>query len=126
MRITKRQLRRIIREEKRRLLREQETGEHSHVDPREHQWPSADGPITDTALELSTKWGDMEAKAWSAGDPSMNMQGELSESESKTWWVEQVDNATADLEVALEERLRAASIEVMQEFTDKLINGDYS
>ena len=108
------------------MLRVEETGEHSHVDTREHQWPSADGPITDTALELSTKWGDMEAKAWSAGDPSMNMQGELSDSESKTWWVEQVDNATADLEVALEERLRAASIEVMQEFTDKLINGDYS
>ena len=126
MKISKRQLRRIIKEEKRRLLREQETGKHNHVDTREHQWPSADGPISDASLDLSTAWGDMEAKAWSAGDPSMNQGGELSDSESKTWWVEQVDNATADLEIALEERLRAESIKVMQEFTDKLINGDYS
>jgi len=122
MKISKRQLRRIIKEEKRRLLREQETS----PDTREHQWPSADGPISDAALDLSTAWGDMEAKAWSTGDPSMNQGGELSDSESKTWWVEQVDNATADLEIALEERLRAAAIEVMQEFTDKLVNGDFS
>ena len=122
MKITKRQLRRIIKEEKRRLLREQEGA----VDTREHQWPSADGPIADTALELSTAWGDMEAKAWSAGDPSMNLQGELSDSESKTWWVEQVDSATEELELALEERLRAESIKVMEEFTDRLINGDFA
>ena len=128
MKITKRQLRRIIKEEKARILIEQETGDHNHMaaDSREHQWPSADGPISDAALDLSTAWGDMEAKAWSAGDPSMNQEGELSDSESKTWWVEQVDNATAELEVELEERLRAESIKVMQEFTDKLINGDYS
>ena len=125
MRITKRQLRRIIKEEKQRLLREQEVGNQNSVDTREHQWPSADGPISDAALDLSTAWGDMEAKAWSAGDPSMNQEGELSDSESKTWWVEQVDNATTELEVTLEERLRAESIKVMQEFTDMLINGDF-
>ena len=126
MKITKRRLRRIIKEEKRRMLREQETRDHNHVDTREHQWPSADGPTSDTALELATKWADMEAKAWSVGDPSMNRGGELSDSESKTWWLEQVDNATEDLEIALEERLRAESIRVMEEFTDKLINGDYA
>ena len=115
MKITKRQLRRII---KTRLLKEQD-------DSREHHWPSADGPITDAALELCTKWGDMEAKAWSAGDPSMNMQGELSDSESKAWWVEQVDNATEALELELEKRLRAESIRVMEEFTEELINGDF-
>ena len=127
MRISKRQLRRIIKEEKARILREQEeTGDHNHVDTREHQWPSADGPISDAALDLADAWGEMEEKAWSAGDPSMNKGGELSDAESKTWWAEQVNNATEELEVALEERLRAASIEVMQEFTDRLINGDYA
>ena len=126
MKITGRQLKRIIKEEKARILREQVTGDHDRTDSREHQWPSADGPMSDAALDLATAWGDMEAKAWSAGDPSMNQDGELSDAESKTWWVEQVDNATADLEVALEERLRAESIKVMQEFTDKLIDGEYS
>ena len=125
MKITKRQLKRIIKEEKARILREQATGDHNHIDSREHQWPSADGPMADAALELATAWGDMEAKAWSAGDPSMNQNGELSDTESKEWWVEQVDNATEVLEATLEERLRQTSIEVMQEFTDKLINGEY-
>ena len=68
----------------------------------------------------------MEAKAWSTGDPSMNKGGELSDSESKTWWVEQVDNATAELEVALEEKLREASIQVMKDFTDRLIDGEFA
>ena len=126
MKISKNVLRRIIKEEKRRLTLEQDASMQPKVDHREHQWPSADGSIADTALELSTAWGDMEAKAWSAGDPSMNQQGELSDSESKTWWVEQVDNATEELELALEERLRAESIKVMEEFTEKLINGDFT
>lgn len=124
LKITKRMLKRIIKEEKAKILREQ--SEMPQVDSREHQWPSADGPIADAALELSTAWGDMEVKAWSVGDPSMNQQGELSDSESNTWWVEQVDNATEELELALEERLRAESIKVMEEFTDKLINGDFA
>ena len=55
----------------------------------------------------------------------MNQQGELSDTESKTWWVEQVDNATEALELELEKRLRAESIRVMEEFTEKLINGDF-
>ena len=127
MKITKRQLRRIIKEEKAHILREQEeTGDQKRVDSREHQWPSADGPIEDTALDLARAWGEMETKSWSAGDPSMNMYGELSDAESKTWWAEQVDEASGELEGALEERLRATSIEVMEEFTDKLINGDYA
>ena len=129
MRVSKSLLRRIIKEEKSRLLREQNTSLTSgtpKTDNRQHHWPSADGLIADISLDLSTAWGDMEAKSWSAGDPSMNQGGELSDSESKTWWVEQVDNATEELELALEERLRAESIKVMEEFTDKLINGDYS
>ena len=128
MRVTKRQLNRIIREERIRLrvLKEQEAPAPSQVDTREHQWPSADGPISDAAGELSVAWNEMEINAWSAGDPSMNKGGELSDAESKAWWTEQVDAATDQIEEALSEKLRAASIQVMEEYTDMLINGDFS
>ena len=126
MRISKRQLKRIIKEEKARILREQEIPTDGQADSREHHWPSADGPIGDAVDELTAAWVDMEINAWSTGDPSMNMQGELSDAESKEWWTEQVDAATDQLEEALRERLRTASIEVMEEYTDKLINGDFS
>ena len=124
MKISKKYLRNLIRKEKRRILREQ--SETAATDSREHHWPSADGPMGDTALDLAEAWHEMELQAWSAGDPSMNQQGELSEAESKEWWLEQVDAATEELEAALGERLRQASIVTMQEFTDKLINGDFS
>jgi hypothetical protein len=126
MKITKRQLSRIIKEEKRRLLHEQEAGSQNSVDTREHQWPSADGPLSEASADLSDGWHDMEVKAWSAGDPSMNQYGELSDAESKANWVEQVDAASEGLADALEERLRQTSIEVMQEFTDKLIDGEFN
>ena len=120
MKITKRQLRRIIKEEKARLLWEQE----APVDTREHQWPSADGPIADVAEDLSASWGKMEADAWSSGDPSMNMHGELDDAESKEWWQRLVDVATEELEEELAQRLREVAIEVMKQKTDDLINGE--
>ena len=123
MRLSKRHIRRIVKEEKlrMRLLREQEA-----ADSREHHWPSADGAIGEVVDELTVAWTDMENNSWSAGDPSMNKQGELSDAESKQWWGEQVEAAAADFETALEEALRQTSIRVMQEFTDNLINGDYA
>jgi hypothetical protein len=125
MKITMRQLRRIIKEEKARMHRLNEQ-ENAPVDTREHQWPSADSETSAAAAKLSDLWNDMEVKSWSAGDPSMNDNGELSDAESKVWWSEQVESASAELESALEERLRAVSIETMQEFTDMLINGDFA
>jgi hypothetical protein len=121
MKINKRQLRRIIREEKDRIVREQDAA----VDTRQHHYPSADSAIANVVGELAEGWQDMELKAWSAGDPSMNMQGELSDAESKEAWSTQVNTATDDLEDALKERLRDEAIKVMQEYTDSLINGDY-
>ena len=122
MKITKRQLRRIIREEKDRIVREQDAS----VDTRQHHYPSADSAIANVVGELAEGWQDMELKAWSAGDQSMNMQGELSDAESKEAWSTQVNTATDDLSDALKERLRDEAIKVMQEYTDSLINGDYS
>ena len=91
MKITKRQLRRIIKEEKARLA---ELMENEVQDAREHHWPSADKGIANVAGELAEAWHTMELSAWSPGDPSMNMQGELSDQESKQFWGEQVDAAT--------------------------------
>ena len=122
MRITKRQLRRIIKEERARLLREQD----APPDPGQHHYPSADQEISQVVEELANSWHEMELKAWSAGDPSMNMQGELSDSESKEYWTEQVDAATDALHEVLRDRLRAEALKVMEEFTGKLINGDYA
>ena len=67
----------------------------------------------------------MELKAWSAGDPSMNMQGELSDAESKELWGNQVEAATEEFRDTLQEKLRATTLSVMEEFTEKLINGDF-
>ncbi len=122
MKISKRQLRRIIKEEKAKIMGEEEGA----MDPNQHHYPSADNAINDVVEELTNSWHDMELKAWSAGDPSMNKQGELSDAESKEYWSEQVDAATEELDSVLGDRLRAEALKVMQEFTDSLINGDYA
>ena len=124
MRITKRQLRRIIKEERARLLKEQE--QEVAVNSTQHHYPSADSGISNVAGELAEGWHEMELKSWSAGDPSMNKQGELSDPESKEYWGEQVEAATDALDEELKERLRLVALEVMEEYTGKLINGDYS
>ena len=125
MKITKRQLRRIIKEEKAKITAEMMEQEGA-MDPNQHHYPSADNAINDVVEELKNSWHEMELKAWSAGDPSMNMGGELSDTESKEWWNEQVDAASEELQDTLRERLRAESIKVMEEFTDRLINGDFT
>ena len=121
VKITKTQLRRIIKEEAEKL-REQDQSAGA-VD---HHFPSADQEIGQVVDILADAWHEMELKSWSAGDPSMNMQGELSDSESKEFWSNQVDVAADELDETLRERLRAEALSVMQEFTDKLINGDYA
>ena len=125
MKISKRQLRRIIKEEKAKITAEMMEQEGA-MDPNQHHYPSADNAINDVVEELKNSWHEMELKAWSAGDPSMNKQGELSDAESKEYWGEQVDAATEELDSVLGDRLRAEALKVMQEFTDSLINGDYA
>jgi len=129
MRITKRQLRRIIREEKSRILEalnEDDLELWSSASGGEnngHHWPRVDWKDAD---ELVDKWRDMEEKAFDPGDPSMNDNGELSTTEAKKWWNDQVEGAAMDMENELIERLRNTARKTMQEFTDKLINGDYA
>jgi len=121
MKITKKQLRRIIKEEKSRLLKEQEsTVQGSH----DHHWPT--GEWDDTINELVNQWHDMEMNAHDPGDPSMTKNGELSLTDSKDWWREQVDEAAERLESLLAQEVRKVALTAMQKITDDLINGEYS
>lgn len=124
MRITKRQLKRIIREEKQRLLREQapEQAAADTIDNNTHHWPRVDWNDVE---ELVDKWTDQERKAFDKGDPSMMGMGETT-SEAKAAWEDQVENAALDMESELTLRVRKVALQTMQEYTDKLINGDYA
>jgi len=121
MKITKRQLRRIIKEEKRRLLREQEE-QVAAVNGDDHHWPRIDWS---NIGELVDKWTKMEEDAWDTGDTSMNPD-DVSNVEAKRHWGDQVEGAAMDMEAELTLRVRRAALQTMKEFTDKLINGEYS
>jgi len=121
MKITKRQLRRIIREEKNRILCEQEEVE-PNVANGDHHWPRVEW---NDANELVDKWHDLEIKAFDPGDPSMNPD-EDTLTDNKDFWREQVDSASMDLEVELTVRIRKIALQTMKEFSEKLINGDYA
>ncbi len=119
MRITKNQLRRIIKEEKARLLREQEESRPSNGD---HHWPRVDWS---NVGELTDKWIKMEEDAWDKGDISMNPD-DITDADAKRHWGDQVDGAAMDMEAELTLRIRRVALQTMKEFSDKLVNGDYS
>ena len=120
MKTTKKQLKKIIREEKYRLLREQE--EVAPVDNNTHHWPRVEWTNVE---ELVDQWAKGEEDAFDKGDPSM-MGDDASLTDAKKHWSDQVDNAAMDMEAELTKRVRQAALQTMQEFTDKLINGDYA
>ena len=115
MKITKRQLRRIIKEEI--------DGAEAPAAQAEHHWPRV---AWDEVGELVDKWSDMESKAFDTGDPSMTKDGKLSATDAKAWWSDQVESAAMDLEAEMTLRIRKVALQTMQEFTDALINGEYS
>jgi len=125
MKITKRQLQQIVKEEKQRLLNEQSGSAMAKIlgrkDADEHHWPRVEWA---SASELADKWHDMEIKSFDPGDPSMNSE-EDSLADSKDFWREQVDEAAADLENELTKRIRKLALEVMKEVSESLINGEY-
>jgi hypothetical protein len=123
MRITKRNLRKIIKEEKTRLLLEQEDMSSNTTPPdNEHHWPRVDWT---NVGELADKWVEAEEKAFDKGDPSMMGMGDTVTDAKKAWSL-QVDNASLDMENELTKRVRQVALETMQEFTNNLINGDYA
>ena len=117
MKITKNQLRRIIKEEKARILREQEeTREQA-----DHHWPRVDWKGVE---DLTDKWVDMEEKAWDKGDTSMNPDTK-SDKDAQTYWNDQVEACAMDMEAEMLLRIRRVALQTMKEFSQKLIMGEY-
>jgi hypothetical protein len=128
MKITKRQLKILIREEKIRILHEQpisgEQAEQMQRDQDLHSWPRIEW---DSSIgELTDKWMEMEEKAFDPKDPSMTNDGELSTADAKKWWADQIDAAALDLENDLTVEVRKVALKAMKDITDRLINGDYA
>ena len=124
MKISKRQLRRIIKEETTRLLREKGDDMSTNTTPtnNEHHWPRVDWS---NVGELVDKWSDGEAKAFDKGDPSMMAMGDNA-TEAKAAWSDQVEQASMEMEAELTEKVRKVALQTMQSYTDRLINGDFS
>ena len=120
MRITKKTLKRIIKEEKARLLREQD--DTTAADNNTHHWPRVEWS---NVSELIDKWAEGEEKAFDKGDPSMMAMGDTITDAKKNWEL-QVDQAAMEMEAEMTDRVRAAALQTMQEYTDKLINGEYA
>lgn len=128
MKITKRQLRRIIREEKTRILREQpisgEQAQQMQRDQDMHSWPRIEW---DSSVgELTDKWMEMEEKAFDPRDASMTKDGELSSTDAKEWWKDQIEAAAMDLENDLTVEIRKVALKAMKDVTDRLIDGEYA
>ena len=118
MKLTKRQLRKIIKEEKARLLNEQVNGQAHHYPTLGQEWEKA-------AVNLADDWSENEIKAFDQGDPSMMGNAETKK-EAQEYWEAQVDAAAAQLEERLIERMRMLAMQVMEEISNELINGDYA
>ena len=119
MKITKNQLKRIIKEEKARLLREQEESGSVNGD---HHWPRVDWS---NVGDLVDKWTSLEYDAWDKGDTSMNPD-DVTDVEARQHWGDQVESAGLDMESELTVRIRRVALQTMKEFSDKLVNGEYS
>ena len=117
VRITKKQLQRIIKEEKARILREQE----EISSQADHHWPRVDWKGVE---ELTDKWIDMEEKAWDKGDTSMNPDSK-SDRDAQTYWNDQVEACAMDMEAEMLLRIRRVALQTMKEFSQKLIEGNY-
>ncbi len=146
MKLSKNQLRRIIKEEKIRILLEEteagggvkpgldtenESGSLDEIDLEnpdgsngDHHWPriSWDSSVG----ELVDKWHDMEMSAFDPSDPSMTNDGEMSQAEAKDWWREQVDAASYDLENDITVEIRKVVLAAMKSVSGKLVNGEFA
>jgi len=131
MKITKKQLRRIIKEEKSRLLKEDKyadavgssfSGDSPGKSKDDHHWPRVDWKGVE---ELTDKWIDMEEKSWDKGDTSMNPDTK-SDKDAQTYWNDQVEACAMDMEAEMLLRIRRVALRTMKEFSQKLIEGEYS
>jgi len=122
MKITKRQLKRIIREERARVIREQDVNQGDNHD---HHWPRVDWD--NSVGELVDSWADMEINSFDSGDPSMNpTDGDATVADNKAYWAEQVESAMLDLENEVTVAIRQVVLAKMKETSEALMNGDYA
>ena len=113
MKVTKRQLRRIIKEEKAKLLRESITDMSKY----ENAFDSAATTAADMfVMDMMTLY-DEEPDAFARPDPSGAMTRD-----SKEDWEEQVTYAAQEIETSVSEAIRKA-VEMIE---NRLHNGDYS
>ena len=118
MKITKRQLRRIIKEEKAKLQEMDPTVRGADT----HHYPRVDWS---NVGELVDKWSEAEYAAFDTGDPSMMAMGDTIK-DARIAWNEQIKSAAMDMENDMTQRIRQLALSMMQEYTDKLIDGEYS
>lgn len=124
MKITKRQLKRIIREERHRIMEgAYAEADGDHVEVSDHHWPRVDWDMV--VGELVDKWSEGEVADWEGGSDTATKDGELTQAEAKAWYAEQVDIASQDLEVELVTQIRKLALKNMKDFTERLMNGDY-
>ena len=124
MKITKRQLRRIIREERHRLMEDIHTeADGDPVEVSDHHWPRVDWDMI--IGELVDKWSEGENADWDGGSDTATKDGELTQAEAKAWYAEQVATASLDLEVELVTQIRKLALRSMKDITERLMNGDY-
>jgi hypothetical protein len=120
MKITKRQLRRIIKEEAQKLFKEQDTMKHDSA--HSHHWPTVEW---NEVHDLVDMWELEELKSFDMGDPSM-VRDDISAKEAKEFWEAEVYEASAALREELAQRIKDLALVAMKDMTDRLINGDFS
>jgi len=123
MKISKHQLKRIIREEKDKALDEIDL-ENLDGANGDHHWPRVDW---DNVGVLVDKWHDMEMKSWDPDGPVMFPDGEeMSQTDAKDFWREQVDAASYDLENEMTVEIRKVALAAMRQISEKLMMGEYA
>ena len=119
MKISKRQLVNIIKEE----LNSQQLEEIDDAPKTgDHHWPRVHWSNIDDLTDL---WVEMEEKSFDKGDPSM-MPDDMSEKDARALWSAQVESAGMSLEAELTQRVRKAALTAMKEISDRLINGEFA
>lgn len=119
MKITKRQLTRIIKEE---LDSRQLDEIDKFPSTGDHHWPRVEW---NNIEELTDLWVEMEEKSFDKGDPSMMPDG-TSEKEARDAWSAQVESAGMSLEAELTQRVRKAALAAMKEISDQLLDGQFA
>ena len=87
----------------------------------DHHWPRVEWTNIEALTDL---WSDLENKSFDTGDPSQNPE-DMSVSDAKAYWEEQVESAAMDFESDLTAAVRKLALAKMKEYSDLLMQGNY-